>query len=139
MNKPFKQTHRKMAVKKEEITDLFGDVYEEIDPETHKFVFRVGRVLRFNYEGSLTTIKITKIDRKTKRMWGVHIELVDNRIVRSHYGHDVDPDKVPPFCNDCGVPVNQSSTEDGEVKFRNRKDSHFEDGTPIPDFDDTDQ
>jgi len=134
MSKPFKQTHRAMATKREEITDLFGDVYQEVDPETHKFVFRVGRVLKFNYEGSITTIKVTKIDRKAKRMWGVHIELVDQRIVRMHYGHEVDSDQVPPMCLDCQVPVTEPATEDGEKKYLDRRDNHFEDGTPIPQF-----
>lgn len=133
MNKPFRQTARSMITKREEITDLFGDVYEEVDSETKKFVFRVGRVLRFDYEGSLTTIKVTRIDRKAKRMWGAHIELVDQKVVRMHYGHDVDIEQAPPFCNDCQVAVTEPGTEDGEVKYQDRKDRHLSDGTPIDD------
>lgn len=136
-NKPFKQTARTMVTKREEITDLFGDVYTEKDPETDKFVFRVGRVLRFEYEGSFTTIKVIKIDRKTKRMWGEHIELVNQKIVRRHYGHDVDTEQAPPFCNDCQVPVTEGSTEDGEVKYQDRKDRYLSDGTPIEDVEES--
>lgn len=135
MNKPFKQTARAMVTAREEITDLFGDVYQEKDTDTGKFVFRVGRVLRFNYEGSLTTIKVTKIDRKSKRMWGEHIELVDQSVTRTHYGHDVDTEQAPPFCNDCQVPVTEVATEDGMKKYLDRKDRHLSDGTPIDDLD----
>lgn len=133
MNKPFKQTARAMVTAREEITDLFGDVYQEKDTDTGKFVFRKGRVLRFDYEGSLTTIKVTKIDRRAKRMWGEHIELVDQKIVRSHYGHDVDQKTAPPLCLDCNVPVTQPSTEDGDKKALDRQERTFSDGTEIPD------
>lgn len=120
-----------MSNKKEEITDLFSpSVYEEIDSEG-KHIFYVGRLLKFNYEGSLTSIKITKIDRKNKRMWGQHVEIIDQKIVRSHYGHSVNVAVDPPYCTDCEALVTQPSTEDGEKKYKDRLDSHLADGTPI--------
>lgn len=119
---------------KEEITDLFNlkpEIYTDIDLDTDKFRFHKGKVLRFKYEGSLTTIRITKIDRKNKRMWGQHIELVNPAIAKSHYGHNVDTTQVPMWCTDCDVPITEHSTEDGDVKAADRKDKTLSDGTII--------
>lgn len=123
-------TKKSMPVK-EEITDLFNpSVYDDRN-EWGKYVFYKGRVLVFNFEGSTTNIKITRIDRKNKRMWGEHIELHDQNIVRSHYRHNVDATVDPPFCTDCEVPVSEPATEDGEKKYLDRKDQRLADGTPI--------
>lgn len=115
--------------RKEEITDL-------LTPKG-LLAMHVGRVLKFEYEGSVTVIKVTKIDRKNMRIWGQHIELIDQKIVRSHYGHLVDTteetvrEKGAPYCSDCEVIVNEPSTEDGEVKAAYRKEHTLADGTEI--------
>lgn len=117
---------------KEEITDMMADkVYTA--KEDGDYVFYKGKVLKFDFEGSITSIKITKIDRKNKRMWGEHIELFDNNIVKTHYGHDVDKTSRLPWCRDCEVPVSEPSTEDGEVKAKEREETHLSDGTKIED------
>jgi len=108
-----------MANKKEEITDLF-DPEAFDDPE----YFVVGRAFKF----ATATIKITKIDRKNKRVWGEHITLVSGRTVNSHDGHDVGgggPGDLP-FCNDCKVSIDEPSTEDGDKKALDRKDAEDE-------------
>lgn len=108
-----------MSNKKEEITDL-------IDPDAYQDpTFKKGIVLKFQQ----ATIKITKIDRKNQRTWGEHIVLVSGKTVGTHDGHDVDSGKGAydeygiPFCNDCQVPVDEESTEDGEVKAKDRADA----------------
>lgn len=107
--------------KREDISDMIkSEAYD--DPE-----FKKGLVLKFER----TTIKITRIDRKNKRAWGEHIQLHDQRITLSHYGHEVDLTENTPFCIDCEVPVSESSTEDGDKKFLDRKDNTLEDGTFI--------
>lgn len=125
---------------REEITDLFADnAYDKIDPKTGKHVFRTGKILRFEFEGTLTTIKVTKINRIARRMWGEHIELTDPATTASHYGHFVDSSKEAmdeygkPFCTDCGVTVDESANEDGDVKAANRRDKTLADGTVIDD------
>lgn len=124
---------------REEITDMMADKAYTAKDSNGKFVFHVGKVLKFSYEGSITSIRVTRIDRKNKRMWGEHVELVDPNIVKSHYGHNVDSSAEAlkkydvPFCTDCQVPVNQDSNEDGEVKAADRKDRTLADGTEIPD------
>lgn len=35
----------------------------------------VGQVMRFDYEGSETSVKIMRLDRTTGKMWGKEIEL----------------------------------------------------------------
>lgn len=125
--------------KVEEITDMMADkAYTAKDSEGN-FIFYKGKVLKFDYEGSITTLRITKIDRQAKRMWAEHIEIHDQAIVRSHYGHAVDiteeakAEHGAPFCTDCQVPVIQPSTEDGEVKAQDRADRTLSDGTIIED------
>lgn len=117
--------------KKEEISDML-DPKAFDDPNfqaarTKKDGTVDGTVLKFEK----ATIKVTKIDRKNKRAWGEHIVLVDQKTTYSHLGHNVDMTLDMPWCSDCEVPVNEPSTEDGEVKALNRKDSQLEDGTPI--------
>lgn len=111
-----------MAKNREDLTDMMIDrAYTDKD-EHGKYVFYVGRTLHFNYEGSPTIIKITKIDRKNKRMWGERIALYDFNTGMSHYGHDVDtsdPERI--FCRDCEVEISQPNTEEGEVKAIQRQ------------------
>jgi hypothetical protein len=115
---------------KEEITDIVEGIHARYSEENFKKLrIKKGRVLRFDYEGSKTTIRITKV--ANGRYWGEHIELHDQRIVRSHTRHDVDTDQKPPFCRDCQVPVTQPSTEDGEKKYQDREDRQLSDGTII--------
>lgn len=104
--------------KREEITDLIDPAaYDDLD-------FKKGFVMRFTG----ATIKVTKIDRKNKRAWGEHINLVTQNIVETHDGHDVDHGKGAydmfgmPFCKDCKVKIDEPSTEDGEKKALDRKD-----------------
>lgn len=104
-----------MSNKKEEITDIISDEAYE-DPK-----FRKGIVLKFER----ATIKITKVDRKNKRVWGEHIVLVKGNVAATHEGHDVTgggPGDLP-FCNDCQVNIDEPSTEDGEKKALDRKDA----------------
>lgn len=121
---------------REEITDLFGPT-AYTSKKDGKFVFRKGKVLRFEYEGTLTTIKVTKINRKAKRMWGEHIELTDPATTAGHYGHFVDSSQEAmeqygkPFCTDCGVTVDKPANEDGDVKAADRRDRTLSDGTVI--------
>lgn len=104
--------------KKEEISDLIAP--EAYDDPT----FQKGIVLKF----AKATIKVTKVDRKNKRTWGEHISLVNQRIAGTHHEHTVDSSKTAydeygvPFCEDCNVPVDQPSTEDGDKKALDRKD-----------------
>lgn len=112
---------------KEEITDL-------VDPKAYDDPkFKKGIALKFER----ATIKVTKVDRKNKRAWGEHIVLVDQSIVGTHHGHNVDSTQQAfieygrPFCTDCQVPVDQPSTEDGDVKALNRRDDELADGTKI--------
>lgn len=107
--------------KKEEITDL-------IRPSAYKDKnFKVGLVLKM--EGA--TLKLTRVDRKNKRCWAEHIELVNQRIVLQHYNHLIDKTKEPLFCIDCRVNINEASTEDGEVKAAERQERTLSDGTEI--------
>lgn len=99
--------------KREEITDVISDGAFE-DPE-----FKKGLVLKFEK----ATLKITKIDRKNKRVWAEHIALYDFKSGMSHYGHLVDttnPEGI--YCTDCQVTIDQPSTEDGEKKALDRQD-----------------
>lgn len=116
--------------KKEEITDLISE--KGMDK------LKKGQLLKFDYEGSITAIVITRIDRKNKRIWGEHTELGDQGAVMSHYRHAVDstPETMAKYngvayCTDCEVPVSEYSTEDGDVKALNRADRTLEDGTII--------
>lgn len=117
--------------KKEEITDI-------LTPEGCKSGdYKQGQLLKFNYEGSITCIRITKINRKVGRAWGIHVEPMNYNEAMGHYEHEIDATEDAirehrvPFCVDCQVPVNQPSTEDGEVKARDRADRTLADGTVI--------
>lgn len=102
--------------KKENLTDMMVDrAYTDKD-EHGKFMFYKGRVLTFSYEGSPIHIKITRIDRKNKKMWGERIALYDFNTGMSHYGHDVDSSNSEHiYCNDCKTEIDQAATEEGEV------------------------
>lgn len=106
---------------REEITDLIDPkAYDDKANES----FKVGAVIKF----SQATIKITKIDRKNKRTWGVHTVLVDQKIVGQHHLHEVNRSKEAykeygaPYCEDCEVRIDEPSTEDGEKKALDRRD-----------------
>lgn len=122
--------------KVEEITDIIEDIKSRYTPKNFKNMnLVVGRILKFNYEGSPVNLKITKIEKG--RYWAEHVTLVDQTIVRGHYGHDVDiteeskAEYGAPYCTDCGVVVTEPATEDGEVKAQDRADRSLSDGTII--------
>ena len=91
---------------KEELTDMIS--------ENGIKELKVGTVLKFEYEGSITSIKITKKDTKNMRIWGEHVELMPMDVGMSHYGHQIDRSKDVPFCTDCQLPVTDYATEEGE-------------------------
>lgn len=123
---------RETLGQREEITDIINDIKARYTPENFESLrIKKGRVLRFDYEGTPITIRVTR--KAGDRYWGVHVELHDQRIVRSHTKHDVDLSSKPPFCNDCQVIVTEPATEDGEKKFQDREDRHLSDGTFIGD------
>lgn len=99
--------------------------------------FKKGQMLKFEYEGSQTCIKITRIDRKNGRAWGEHIEPVNNNIALSHYGHNLDATEETirehrvPFCTDCEIPVSTEATIDGKRKVEEREENTLEDGTVV--------
>lgn len=107
---------------KEEITDLFND-----ETIRNKDVLAVGKVAIFDYEGSKTCIKITRIDRKNARIWGKHISLSEANSFMSHYGHQIDKRKETvkkygtPFCLDCRFSLSHGATEEGNVKAHLRE------------------
>lgn len=120
-----------MIGKKEEITDILtvegilsGD-------------FKKGQMLKFNYEGSLTCIKITKLDKKNGRAWGEHISPIAQNVALSHYGHAIDVTKETmeefgnAYCQDCEVVVSEQATLAGKTKAQHRADRQLEDGTEI--------
>ncbi len=93
--------------KKEEITDLIADEAFG-DP-----LFKKGLVMKF----AKATLKITRIDRKNKRVWAEHISLYDFNKGMSHYGHDVDvsdPSKI--WCADCQLEISDQASKEGEIK-----------------------
>lgn len=114
---------------KEEITDMITDAaYRPIKDGGIK----PGQLLKFQ----TASLVVTKVDRKNKRVWAKHVESINNQVVVSHVGHDVDihnPDM--PFCRDCQVLVNQPATEDGDKKALDRRDdeerNQLSDGTRI--------
>ena len=99
--------------KKEEITDMItAEAYN--DPQ-----FKKGLVMKF----AKATLKITRVDRKNKRVWAEHINVYDFNTGMSHYGHDVDvsdPSKV--FCRDCNLEISDKATEEGEIKAAHRQE-----------------
>lgn len=116
---------------KEEITDILtADGIRSGE-------FKKGQLLKFEYEGSVTCIKITRLDRKNGKAWGEHIEPVNNNVALSHYGHNLDATEEAireyrvPYCTDCEVPVNAEASADGKRKVQEREDGRLEDGTEI--------
>lgn len=99
--------------------------------------FKKGQLLKFEYEGSVTCIKITRLDRKNGKAWGEHIEPVNNNVALSHYGHNLNTTKKTireyrvPYCTDCEMPVNAEASADGKRKAQEREDNTLEDGTVI--------
>lgn len=93
--------------KREEITDVISD-----EAFTDKN-FKKGLVLKFK----TATLKITRVDRKNKRVWAEHVSMYDIDTAMGHYGHDVvqQPNGTV-YCNDCGSEINENATEEGEVK-----------------------
>lgn len=100
--------------KKEEITDVIKP--EAFDDPN----FKKGLVLKF----AKATLKLTRVDRKNKRVWAEHINVYDFNTGMSHYGHDVDvsdPSRV--FCNDCQLEISDKATEEGEIKATHRQEA----------------
>ncbi len=116
---------------KEEITDIL--TAEGI----RSGEFKKGQMLKFEYEGSQTCIKITRLDKKNGRAWGEHIEPVNNNIALSHYGHNLDATEEAirqyrvPYCTDCETPVSLEATPEGKRKVETREENTLEDGTEI--------
>lgn len=117
---------------KEEITDI-------LTPDGCKSgEYKKGQLLKFEHEGSVTCIKITRIDRKNGRAWGEHIEPVNNNVALSHYGHNLDATEEAireyrvPYCTDCEMPVNSEASAEGKRKVQEREERTLEDGTEIP-------
>lgn len=106
--------------KKEEITDMITDAAYD-DPE-----FKKGLVLKFDYEGSKTSLKLTRVDRKNKRTWAEHINLIKMDQGMSHYGHEIDATQNPPYCTDCDEPVDQFANQDGNNKAWDRDEKKME-------------
>lgn len=105
--------------KREEITDLLS--------EKAIRSFKVGHLLVFKVEDDTTCIRITRLDRKNMRAWGLHIEPMEAGAAMSHYGHNVDrrPEKVKErggiWCLDCQRMVAEPATEEGNVKAHLRR------------------
>ena len=107
---------------KENLSDMFIDWFYTDKDEKGEFINKTGTVLKFMYEGSPTHVKITRIDRKNKKVWGEHIKLYDFNTGMSHYGHAIvssDPEHI--YCQDCEVEISQPNTEEGEVKAIERQ------------------
>lgn len=100
--------------KREEITDVIKP--EAFDDPN----FKKGLVLKF----AKATLKLTRVDRKNKRVWAEHMNLYDFNKGMSHYGHDVDtsdPSRV--YCNDCKLEISDNATEEGEIKATHRQEA----------------
>lgn len=110
-----------MANYREEISDIIPDKLWE-NPD-----FKKGFVLRFDK----ATIKITKVNKKAKRVWGEHVELVEQIVAKGHYGHNVDVTEQPPYCSDCEVYINEPANELGKTKAKDREENELSDGTRI--------
>lgn len=114
---------------KEEISDLFPPAaFEDFE------YLKKGKV--FEYEGGIV-IKVTRVDRKNKRAWGEHIELVNHNKGFSHYGHNLDSTEEAikqygvPYCTDCETPVSEMASNEGHKKAQDREDRTLSDGTII--------
>lgn len=115
-----------MPNKKEEITDLISD--EGI----MKLV--KGQVLTFQKGTQITSLKITKLDKKNKRVWAEHVDLIGAQNAMSHEDHILDRSNwaiqqfTVPFCEDCKVPISKPATEEGNVKMDLRRREEREGG-----------
>lgn len=58
-----------------DITDILTDKGVEALKAGKDIGFTVGQVLVFDYEGSKTNFRITRMDRNKGRMWGKEIQL----------------------------------------------------------------
>lgn len=106
----------------EDITDIIEQMKLNYTPEKWKEMdIKVGKVLKFDYEGSKTTLKIVEITDDGKYM-AQHIYTTDMDTGFSHYGHIVLTDPATQekyhaaFCDDCQVPTTEPSTEEGDTK-----------------------
>jgi hypothetical protein len=98
--------------KKEEITDIIApEAFEDKN-------FKKGIVLKLEK----ATLRITKVNRKEKRVWAEHISLYGLDTAMSHYGHNVDvrADGAA-YCTDCECEVDNEATEAGEIKAIKRE------------------
>lgn len=105
----------------EDITDVIDEMRQQYTPENfEKMNIVVGRVLKFDYEGSKTTLKITRIE--DGKYFAEHIYTTDMDTGFSHYGHIVESDKATQekygaaYCRDCECPTNEPATEEGDTK-----------------------
>lgn len=108
-------------MKREEISDMIPEkLWEHPD-------FKAGYILRFD----TATLKVTKINRKAKRVWAEHTELVEQIVANTHFGHNVDITENPPYCSDCEVYIDEAATPEGKSKAEERDDNTLSDGTKI--------
>ena len=124
----------------EDITDVIADLQKGMGiTKFKKAGFKVGRVMTFNYEGSLTTLEITRIE--DGKWFAKHVELHEPNTVASHYHHNVNTTEETvreygsPYCSDCEVPVSQPATLEGKKTYETRKENYLPDGTYIGDED----
>lgn len=107
--------------KREEISDVIPDkLWEHPD-------FKAGYVLRFDE----ATLKITKINRRAKRVWAEHVQLVERIVANTHDNHHIDLTGSPPYCLDCKVYVDEPATAEGKAKLEKRQEGMLSDGTKI--------
>lgn len=106
----------------EDITDIIEGMKERYTPENFENMqIKVGRVLKFDYEGSKTILKIVEITDDGKYM-AEHIYTNDMDTGFSHYGHIVLTDPATQekyqsaYCQDCERPTSEPATEEGDVK-----------------------
>ncbi len=131
------QEEKRPVGHKEEITDIFTSDGIKKGIFLNGKPLKKGTLLKFDNNGTITAIKVTRVDRKQGRAWGVHVETMVHNTPLSHYGHNIDQTKETiqkyraPFCEDCEVPISQPANAAGKKKHQDREDSHLEDGTPI--------
>lgn len=68
---------------------------------------KAGQVLKFDYEGSETWVKLTRLDRHTGKVWGQEVQLYtpDEVEVKDAEGHSYNMDEAL-----------EDATGDGEIK-----------------------
>lgn len=105
----------------EDITDVIEQMRLNYTPEHFEEMgIKEGKVLKFIMEGSITTLKITRVE--DGKYFAEHIYPVDMDTGFSHYGHIIDTDKATQekhgagYCHDCDRPINQPATEEGDTK-----------------------